>query len=91
MFDPKSRYASLAAYTMLDARGRMVDVLPAAPRPDEALLGEHVRKEGERSDHLATRYLQDAAGYWRIAEINDAMSADVLAQLSRVRIPARRR
>lgn len=90
MFDPRSRYAGLPTYTLTDARGRAVDVVPTPPPPAQALLGEHVRKEGERADHLAARYLGDAAGYWRLAEMNDAMTADVLAQLQRVQVPARR-
>jgi hypothetical protein len=91
VFDPKSRYASLQTYHLTDLRGRDVEVVPAAPDPAEPLLGIHARKDGERSDHLAARYLSDAAGYWRVAEINDAMTADVLIDALRVRIPARRR
>jgi hypothetical protein len=91
MFDPKSRYAGLPTYRLRDRRGREVEAVPAACPPPEPLLGIHARKDGERLDHLAARYLSDAAGYWRIAEINDAMTADVLSDRTRVRIPAGRR
>ena len=91
MFDPKSRYAGLTTYHLTDLRGRDVEVVPAAADPREPLLGIHARKDGERTDHLAARYLSDAAGYWRIAEINDAMTADVLTDATRVEIPAKRR
>jgi hypothetical protein len=91
MFDPKSRYARLVTYRLRDVRGREVEVVPAAPAPAEPLLGIHARKDGERIDHLAARYLADPAGYWRVAEINDAMTADVLTDAGRIQIPARRR
>ncbi len=90
MFDAKSRYAALPTYRRTDLRGRAVDVVPAAPSPNEPLLGIHARKDGERLDHLATLYLSNPAGYWRVAEINDAMTADVLMDATKVRIPARR-
>lgn len=91
MFNPKSRYATLPTYRMKDRRGRDVEVVPAAASPAEPLLGIHARKDGERTDHLATRYLANPAGFWRVAEINDVMTADVLTDATRVRIPARRR
>ena len=91
MFDPKSRYVALPTHRMKDLRGREVEVVPAAPPPAEPLLGIHARKEGERIDHLAARYLADAAGYWRVAEINDVMTPDVLTDAKKVQIPARRR
>jgi len=91
MFDAKSRYLKLSTYRRTDLRGREVDVVPAAPAPNEPLLGIHARKDGERVDHLAARYLSDPAGYWRVAEINDAMTADVLTDAIKVQIPARRR
>jgi hypothetical protein len=91
MFDPKSRYAGVKTYHLKDRRGRDVEVVPAPPALSQPLLGIHARKDGERIDHLAARYLSDAAGYWRIAEINDVMTADALAETTRVRIPGRRR
>lgn len=87
MFDPKSRYANLPQYTLIDARGRMVSVVPVPPRPDEATLGYHVLREGERLDHLAARYLSDPAGFWRIAEANDVMLAEDLTERREIAIP----
>lgn len=91
MFDAKSRYANETTYRLTDLRGREVEVVPAPDAPADPLLGIHARKQGERLDHLAARYLSDAAGYWRIAEINDAMTADVLTDALRIQIPGRRR
>lgn len=90
LFDPKSRYAKLGTMLMHDARGRTVEVVPPAPQPQQTLLGRHLRRQGERPDHLAARYLADAAGYWRLAEINDAMTAEVLSELRELSVPTRR-
>ena len=87
MFDPKSRYAKLATVHVTDARGRLVEAVPPAPRPAQTLLGIHLRKQNERPDHLAALYESDAAGYWRLAEMNDAMTAEVLSELRDVDIP----
>lgn len=57
MFDSKSRYANLQTYSVTDHRGRTVAVVPVPPPPDEATLGIHVLRQGERLDHLAQRYL----------------------------------
>ena len=88
-FDPKSRYAKLKTYLVADHRGRQVEVVPVPPKPGQALLGIHVLKEGERLDHLATKYLSNPAGYWRIAERNDVMFAEALSEASEIEIPVK--
>jgi len=90
MFDPKSRYHRLPTCTIRDQRGREVIVVPTAPRPEQSLLGIHLRRQGERLDHLAARYLSDPAGYWRVAEMNDAMTAEVLTEAREIGIPGRK-
>lgn len=90
LFDPKSRYANLPTVLMTDARGRTVEVVPPAPPPQQALRGRHLRRQGERADHLAALYLANPAGYWRLAEINDAMTAEVLSELREVDVPVKR-
>jgi hypothetical protein len=87
LFDPKSRYAKLKTVLMTDARGRTVEVVPPAPAPDQRWRGTHVMRQGERPDHLAALYLADGAGYWRIAELNDAMTAEVLTESRELQIP----
>jgi hypothetical protein len=87
VFDEKSRYAKLKTVHLVDARGRMVEVVPPAPRPRQTLRGIHLRKENERPDHLSALYVADAAGWWRLAEMNDAMTAEVLTELREVLIP----
>jgi len=90
LFDPKSRYAGRPTLLMTDSRGRTVEIVPPAPQPEQTLRGRHLRRQGERSDHLATFYLNDPAGYWRLAELNDAMTAEVLTELREVDIPVKR-
>lgn len=87
LFNAKSRYAALPTVLMVDARGRTVEVVPPAPGPTQTLRGRHIRRQGERPDHLATLYLADPAGYWRLAEMNDAMIAEVLSELRELDIP----
>lgn len=87
MFDFKSRYAKVTPVLLTDSRGREVVVTPPVPALQQSFLGVHVRREGERPDHLAARYLYDPAGYWRLAEMNDAMTAEVLTELREVIVP----
>jgi hypothetical protein len=88
VFDRKSRYPKHAStYEARDRRGRTVVALSAAVVPSQTLLGEHLRKEGQRLDHLAHFYLKDPNGFWRICEINGAVLPDALAEVDVVRIP----
>ena len=88
-FDEKSRYAKSPLYVVRDRRGRQVEVVSVPPHPEQSLLGIHVRKEGERLDHLATRYLSDPAGYWRIAERNDVLLPEALSEALEIEIPGK--
>lgn len=89
VFDPKSRYAKAVTYVTTDRRGRQVTALYPAERPVQAPLGDHVRRDGQRLDHLANFYLLDPNGFWRLAEHNDAMLPDAIAEASIIRIPRR--
>jgi hypothetical protein len=88
IFEAKSRYvkdASICEAT--DRRGRRVPALTVVNKPVQTLLGEHLRKEGQRLDHLGNFYLEDPNGFWRICELNDAMLPDALAEADIVKIP----
>lgn len=89
VFDSHSRYRDSGQYQVPDARGRIVTVVSVPAAPEQVFLGWHVWREGERPDHLASRYLDDAAGYWRIAEQNGAMHAEWLSEQSEIAIPKR--
>jgi len=87
MFDAKSRYAKLTPYLVPDHRGRSVMAVPVPEAPGWEILGYHKRRQGERLDHLAKKYLDDPAGFWRIAEANDVMLAESLAEAQELAIP----
>lgn len=90
IFDPKSRYPNNAEiYEVTDRRGRRVMALAVPDAPTQTLLGEHRRRAGQRLDHLANFYLNDANGFWRIAELNGVMLPDAIAETTTVHIPAR--
>lgn len=91
MDDSKSRYYGLKAYTVPDRKGREVSVLPVAPARKETRLGIHRRRQGQRLDHLAAKYLDDAAGFWRIAELADVMYPEALSEEPEIAIPTKRR
>jgi hypothetical protein len=88
IFDPNSRYVKEAeTFETRDRRGRRVIALTAADKPEQSALGEHLLKEGQRLDHLANFYLEDPNAFWRIAEHNDAMLPDSLAEIEVIKIP----
>jgi hypothetical protein len=91
VFESSSRYYNLETYVVTDHRGRPVAVVPVPAPPGDPLLGIHVRREGERLDHLAARYLADPTGFWRIAEMNGVMVVEALSEVTEVAIPAARR
>src|SRR2546421_10817930 len=82
VFDDNSRYVRFArVYTVTDRRGRQGQALTAALGPPQNKLGEHLRRDGQRLDHLANFYLGDPNGFWRIAAINRALLPDALARV----------
>jgi hypothetical protein len=91
-FDSKSRYAKHAeTYEVQDRRGRIVQALTPAEPPAQSLLGEHLRKQGQRLDHLANHYLADPNGFWRLAEVNDAILPDAVLVRDTIKIPSKTR
>ena len=89
MFDPNSRYAKVPTFTAVDRRGRTVNVVEPAPALDQGLAGYHVRRDGQRLDLLAGRYLQDATRFWAIAALNDVMLPEALTLADEIAIPER--
>jgi hypothetical protein len=87
MFDDASRYKNVEQYEQKDKRGRTVKVVAVPAAPLQSLLGFHLLKSGQRADHLAGRYLNNAAGFWRIASINDVMLAETLSEMNEIAIP----
>ncbi len=92
MFDDKSRHAKLPTYLVPDlARDRLVPVVPVTERPTLIELGIHLRRQHERLDHLAAKYLADPAGFWLLCEANDVMWPDALAEAREISIPRKGR
>lgn len=91
MFTEKSRYYAALRYQARDRRGRIVPVVAVPEAPRQNTLGFHARKQGQRPDHLAYKYLNDAAGFWRLAELNDAMLPEALTELDEIAIPVKNR
>lgn len=87
MFDKKSRYAKQKTYQVTDRRGRKVTVVVSPPAPEQTLLGYHVRRQGQRLDHMANKYLDNPTGFWRICEMNDVMGAEMLSETDEIAIP----
>jgi hypothetical protein len=91
MFDPKSRYTGVQTYQVPDARGRLVTVVAVPAPPLEAPLGIHLRRQGQRLDHLATKYLSNPAGAWRLCELSEAMHMQAIAEDLEIQIPGGKR
>jgi hypothetical protein len=90
IFQSGSRYLKYALLgTAVDRRGRTVTCLTPARLPAQVELGKHRLKQEQRLDHLAQHYLADATAYWRIAAMNDAMTADQIAEVEFVSIPVK--
>ncbi|MBK6828974.1 MAG: hypothetical protein IPG86_19915 [Chitinophagaceae bacterium] len=89
MFDNKSRYHRQQQYMVTDKRGRKVIVVGSAPPPLQFLAGYHLLQQGQRTDHLAAQYLNLASGFWRIAEINDAMLPEAISEKNEIAIPVK--
>lgn len=88
LYEDKSRYVRHASIVEItDDQGRKVKRVGRAKRPPLTELGEHIRREGQRLDHLANYYLRDTNGYWKICELNDVLLPDQLAEVELIKIP----
>jgi hypothetical protein len=87
MFDDASRYKNVEQYEQKDKRGRTVKVVAVPAAPLQTVMGFHLLKHGQKTDHLAGRYLNNATGFWRIAAVNEVMLAETLSELNEIAIP----
>ena len=69
--------------------GEGLTVVVSPPAPNRLLRGYHLRRQGQRLDHMAYKYLQDPAGFWRICELNDVMQAEMLSEADEIAILVR--
>ena len=85
MFEPSSRYNSLAVKTITviaaDGEPREIRYVERRflPPPDMGTtLVEHVVSQGDRLDNVTGQYLGDPEQFWRLCDANNAMQPDEL-------------
>jgi hypothetical protein len=87
MFDRNSRYSAQPAYLTRTSDGRTV-VAVTIPLPrTERSAGEHRRREGDRLDLLAARYLNEPTTFWRLCDLNGASVPAALEARPLIAIP----
>ena len=87
MIFPGSRYQNTGTYTLKRPDGTVVTVL-RLPRPGPAVVqGYYRRRDERRLDLAANFFLQDAAGFWRLCDANNAVVPDALATRDLIGIP----
>lgn len=82
MFDPQSRYFTLATATHITEDGREVAYKRRRflPRDDELkVVAEITLAQGDRLDLLAARLLGDPEQFWRICDANASLNPFELA------------
>lgn len=87
MFFKGSRYEKNATYTVTTLDRRQVTAVKLGRLKVTGLIGYHPRKEAQRLDHVAMRYLKDATGFWRLCDANGSMVPDALAARPLIGIP----
>ena len=81
---PSSRYAGVEVAVRVEADGREVAYLRRrfCPQPEDlALVTEHVVTGADRIDRVTAAYLGDPEQFWRVADANRAVRADVLTEV----------
>jgi hypothetical protein len=90
VFQRTSRYLLYGDIVQaVDRHGRVVSCVTPVRIPPAPNLGIHRRRDGQRLDHIAERYLADATAFWRIASHNDAMSVEQVADTPLLAIPVK--
>jgi hypothetical protein len=87
MFFAGSRYQNLVPYQVTRPDGTVVSVTRLPLPAQNPLIGYHQRRQAERPDLLAARYLADATAFWQLCDANNAVVPDALAVHDLVGIP----
>ncbi|MBZ5506420.1 MAG: LysM domain-containing protein [Acidobacteriia bacterium] len=79
-FPATSRYYGIETVTLKTGNGPVVYLQRRfLPAPEKfALLQLHNISQGERMDLIASKYMNDAEAFWRIADANAAMNPEDL-------------
>lgn len=87
MFDPTSRYVTLATSTFKLDDGTEVSYVLRRFVPNAAslqIIGQTTTVQGDRMDSVTTRTLGDPLSFWRIADANEAMDPfDLVDEIDR--------
>ncbi len=83
----QSRYSDLGRYVVPGPHGQDVSVAPSPRRDTPPSAGVHLRRDGERLDHLAALYLRNPAAFWRICDANNSVVPEALTDARAVDIP----
>lgn len=82
-FPPTSRYYGIETLQLASDNGQPIVYLKRRflPRPERfSAVGEHVVRENDRPDTVASEYLNDPEQFWRIADANAAMNPSELTR-----------
>jgi hypothetical protein len=91
MFDPASRYASVADATVTvtapDGTSRTVTFKRrrfVPPAGVHTTLVEHTVAQGERLDNVTARYLGDPTRFWQVCDANQVLDPAELERAGRI-------
>ena len=91
MFDPTSRYSTIATTTMsvpdADDGTREIRYVKRRIIPSSegmTTMVEHTVAQGERLDLITARYLGDPTQFWRVCDANNVLVPEELEETGRV-------
>lgn len=84
---PAGRYDGAPRYIVPGPDGSEVTVAGSPRREPSPVRGTHLRRDGERLDHLAGFYLGDPTAFWRLCDANDAVVPEALTDARSVDVP----
>lgn len=87
MFFLGSRYERTGVYTVTTASGQTVSVARLPLASTAPMRGFHPRKQGQRLDLIAAKYLNDPTAFWRLCDANQSMVPDALAVHELIGVP----
>ena len=90
-FDQNSRYKNAVQRVVTGPEGNPVQIVDPPTRVEEPTFGWHLRRQGQKLDHVAHRYLGGATQWWRLPDHNDAMWPDALADAPEIAVPPKNR
>ena len=87
MFEPSSRYNSLAVKTITvnaaDGESREIRYVERRflpPLGTGTTLVEHIVSQGDRLDNITAKYLGDPTQFWQVADANDVSQLEKLTE-----------